>query len=93
MGQGDVPPSPGGPLRRRRAKRQLEQLAEESEREVSPGAAKGHVRVIEVQAAVRDRESEEQEADAPAELPDSDENRPRGFHVRPVPIDQPLSEA
>jgi hypothetical protein len=91
MGQGDVPPSPGGRLRRRRAKRQLEQPAEESEREVSPGAAKGHVRVIEDQAAVRDRESEEQEADAPTEL--SVESRPRGFHVRPVPIDQPLSEA
>jgi hypothetical protein len=90
MGQGDVPTSPGGPLRRRRAKRQLEQLAEASEREVSPGAAKGHVRVIEDQTAVRDRESEEQEPDAPAEQ--SVECRPRGFHVRPVPIDEPFSE-
>jgi hypothetical protein len=91
MAQGDVPPSPGGRLRRRRAKRQLERLAEESEREVNPGAAKGHVRVIENQTAVRDTESGEQEADAPTEL--SVEGRSRGFHVRPVPMDQPLGEA
>jgi hypothetical protein len=47
--------------------------------------------VIEDQTAVRDRESEEQEADAPTEL--SVESRQRGFHVRTVPIDQPLGEA
>ncbi len=91
MGQGDVPTSPGGPLRRRRDKRQLEQLADESERNESPGAAKGHVRVIEDQTSVKDQESEDQEPDAQAELPM--ESRPRGFHVRPVPIDQPFSEA
>jgi hypothetical protein len=49
MGQGDVPASPGGPLRRRREKRQLGQLANKSDRDVSPTAAKGHVRVIEDQ--------------------------------------------
>ena len=91
MGQGDVPTSPGGPLRRRRDKRQLEQLADESVRNVSPGAAKGHVRVIEDQTAVKDRGSEDQEPDAQAEL--SVECRPGGFHVRPVPIDLPFSEA
>jgi hypothetical protein len=91
MGQGDVPTSPGGPLRRRRDKRQLEQLADNSERDVNPGAAKGHVRVIEDQSAVKDRESEDQEADAQDEL--SVESRPGGFHVRPVPIDQPFNEA
>jgi hypothetical protein len=91
MGQGDVPTSQGGPLGRRRAKRQLEQLAEQSEREVGPGAAKGHVRVIEDQTAVKDREIQQQESDVPAEL--SAESRPPGFHVRPVLIDQPLSEA
>jgi hypothetical protein len=91
MGRGDVPTSPGGPLRRRRAKRQLERLAEESEREVSPGAATGHIKVIEDQTAVKVRESEGQERDVQAELPV--ESRPRGFHVRPVPIEQPLSEA
>jgi hypothetical protein len=58
---------------------------------VSPGAAKGHVRVIEDQSAVQERESEGKDPDAPAEL--SVESRPRGFHVRPVPIEQPLSEA
>jgi hypothetical protein len=42
MGQGDVPASPGGPLRRRREKRQLGKLAEKSDREVSPTASKAH---------------------------------------------------
>jgi hypothetical protein len=54
MGQGDVPASPGGPLRRRRERRQLGQLADKSEREVSPTAAKGHVRVIEDQPAEKE---------------------------------------
>jgi hypothetical protein len=58
---------------------------------VSPGAATGHIKVIEDQTAVKVRESEGQERDVQAEL--SVESRPRGFHVRPVPIDQPLSEA
>ena len=91
MGQGEVPTSPGGSLRRRWAKRQLVQLAGESEREVGPGAAKGHVRVIEDEAAVKDWEPEWPGLDASAEL--SVESRPGGFHVRPVPIDQPFSEA
>ncbi len=89
MGQGDVPPSRGGWLRRRRAKRHLEQLAEKSEREVSPGAAKGHVRVIGDETAAVDKEPDE-EAEAPTES--STETRPRGFHVKPVPIDQPFRE-
>lgn len=91
MGQGDVPTSPGGPLQRRRDKRQLEQLADNSERDVTPGTAKGHVRVIEDQSAVKDPESEDREADAQDAL--SVESRPGGFHVRPVPIDQPFSES
>ena len=91
MGRGDVPTSPGGPLRRRRAKRQLQRLAEESERKVKPEAATGHIKVIEDQTAVKVRESEGQERDVQAEV--SVESRPRGFHVRPVPIDQPLSDA
>ena len=47
MGQGDIPTSRGGPLRRRREKRQLEHLAEESDREVTPGTDRTHVRVLE----------------------------------------------
>jgi hypothetical protein len=58
---------------------------------VSPTAAKGHVRVIEDETAVTNSEPEALEPNAPAEL--SVENRPAGFHVRPVPIDQPFSEA
>ncbi len=89
MGQGDVPPSRGGWFRRRRANRHLEHLAEKAAPEVSPGAAKGHVRVIEDQPAVGERESG-QEVEAPAES--SAEAGPHGFHVKPVPIDQPLRE-
>jgi len=89
MGQGDVPTSRGGPLRRRREKRQLEQLAEASEREVPPRTATAHVRVIEDQA-VGDRDLESQEPDSPIE--DSPGIRTGGFHVRPVPIDQPFGE-
>jgi hypothetical protein len=91
MGQGDVPASPGGPLRRRREKRQLGQLANKSDRDVSPTAAKGHVRVIEDQPAEKEegepeeQELERQEEDTPME------NRGGGFHVRPIP--QPFSEA
>jgi hypothetical protein len=47
--------------------------------------------VIEDQAAVKDWEPEWPGLDASAEL--SVESRPGGFHVRPVPIDQPFSEA
>jgi hypothetical protein len=64
MGQGDVPASPGGPLRRRRERRQLGKLADKSDREVSPTAAKGHVRVIEDQSSGKEEvEPEEQELD------------------------------
>src|ERR1700677_568200 len=89
MGQGDVPASLGGPLRRRRERRQLGRLADKSDRDVSPTAAKAHVWVIEDQPSGNEEvEPEEQEENTP-----SMENRPRGFHVRPIPIDQPFSEA
>jgi hypothetical protein len=92
MGQGDIPTSPrGGPRRRRQTKRQLQRLVAESERGVSPTAAKGHVRVIEGENAVKDSDPEGLEPDSPPES--SVENRPAGFHVRAVPIDQPFSEA
>ncbi len=94
MGQGDIPTSRGGPLRRRREKRQLEHLAEESEREITPGTGRSHVRVIEDQpAAVAPDHGErepEREPDPPAD-PFS-EGRTGGFHVRAVPIDQPFDE-
>ena len=90
MAQGDVPTSRGGPLRRRRDKRQLEQLAEASEREVTPRPATAHVRVIEDQTDTADQDPERQEPDAPVDAPP--ERRIGGFHVRPVPIDQPVGE-
>jgi hypothetical protein len=81
----------GGPLRRRREKRQLQQLAENmSRREPSPMADRKHVSVIEDQNALKRWEPEGNAPDAPSEpLGDM---RSRGFHVRPIPIDQPFDE-
>jgi hypothetical protein len=92
MAQGDVPTSPGGPLRRRREKRQLEQLAgEAARREPSPIAARKHVSVIEDQSAFKDLETDRQAPDAPS-APMRD-MRPKAFHVHAVPIDQPIHTA
>jgi hypothetical protein len=90
MGQGDLPTPRGGPFRRRRDKRQLEQLAGASERDVALKAATAHVRVIEDQSDATERDGVEQEADAPVDGPLPP--RVGGFHVRAVPIDQPLGE-
>jgi hypothetical protein len=91
MAQGDVPTSPGGLLRRRREKRQLEQLAEEAARRKSnPSSAQAHVSVIEDQITCNDQVAETQVSDTASEpMVDS---RPRGFHVRPVPIDEPIDK-
>lgn len=90
MGQGDLPTPRGGPFRRRRDKRQLEQLAGASERDVALKAATAHVRVIEDQSDAPKRDGVEQEADPPVDGPLPP--RVGGFHVRAVPIDQPLGE-
>jgi hypothetical protein len=90
MGQGDLPTPRGGPFRRRRDKRQLEQLAGASERDVAPKAATAHVRVIEDQADGTKQDLEKQEPDPPIDAPM--QGRTGGFHVRAVPIDQPLGE-
>lgn len=90
MGQGDVPTSRGGPFRRRREKRQLEHLAASSEREGIPRPAAAHVKVIEDQAAAEQQALEGQEPESPEES--SPQTRPGGFHVRAVPIDQPVGE-
>jgi len=93
MAQGDVPTSRGGPLRRRREKRQLEHLAATSERDGTLPPAAAHVKVIgdgvvETEAPASDA-SEERDPDAPDERPAH--NGVGGFHVRAVPIDQPLA--
>lgn len=91
MGQGDVPTSRGGPFQRRREKRQLEQLAKASEREVIPRTASVHIRVIEDQNDdAGDQDLEGPETNSP--VADSPQVRTGGFHVRAVPIDQPLGE-
>jgi hypothetical protein len=92
MAQGDVPISPGGPLRRRREKRQLERLAgKAARRESGQSAARTHVSVVEEQAEPKAREPDADGPDAAASKPSGD-TQPRGFHVNPVPIDQPLDE-
>ena len=90
MGQGDVPTSRGGRFRRRREKRQLEQLAKASERDVTPRTASAHIRVIEDQNDLGDQDLKGQEINSP--VADSPPSRTGGFHVRAVPIDQPLGE-
>lgn len=90
MGQGDIPTSRGGPFRRRREKRQLEQLAEASEREVTPMTGTAHVRVIEDQADASDKDLGKTDTESP--VTDSLPIRTGGFHVRAVPIDQPFGE-
>jgi hypothetical protein len=91
MGQGDVPSSRGGPLRRRKEKRQLEHLAASTARDATPQASAAHVKLIGDQPAVPvQNDHEKQEADAP----DGCTPQPRtgGFHVRAVPIDQPVGD-
>ena len=90
MAQGDVPTSRGGPFQRRREKRQLEQLAKTSERGATPGTASAHIRVIEDQNDAGDQDLEGPETNPPAT--DAPQSRTGGFHVRAVPIDQPLGE-
>ena len=90
MGQGDVPTSRGGPFRRRREKRQLEELAEASSRGVTPRASSAHVRVLDDQNLASCEDLERREPDSPTEEPP--QVRAGGFHVRAVPIDQPVGE-
>ena len=91
MGQGDVPTSRGGPLRRRKEKRQLEHLAASTARDGTPQASAAHVKLLGDQPAIPVQGDHEKE-DAVA--PDSCPPQPRtgGFHVRAVPIDQPVGD-
>ena len=89
MGQGDVRTSRGGPLRRRKEKRQLEHLAASTARDGAPPASAAHVRLIGDEPAVTGQaDHDKQEADAPDATPL--QPRTGGFHVRAVPIDQPV---
>lgn len=97
MGQGDLPTPRGGPLRRRREKRRLQQLADASDRHVTPRPSVGHVRVVEHRpqviedlAEAAQRDNERQEADLPVD--GSPQRSTGGFHVQAVPSDQPIGE-
>jgi hypothetical protein len=98
MGQGDVPTSRGGPLRRRKEKRQLEHLAASTSREGTPRTSAAHVKVLgDEQAANADRDRDEERHALARVEPDgtnadAPEPRPSGFHVHAVPIDQPVGD-
>lgn len=90
MGQGDVPTSRGGPFRRRKEKRQLEHLAASSTHDGAPRASAAHVKVLGEGSAA---EPQERETPEPEATPTGDPPpRPIGFHVRAVPIDQPVGD-
>jgi hypothetical protein len=90
MSKGHLSGSKGGPFSRRRDKRQLEHLAESSDRDVARAAAAAHVKVIEdhAEASNRERETDKPDPEDEGPLP----IRTGGFHVRAVPIDQPIGE-
>jgi hypothetical protein len=90
MGQGDVPTSRGGPLRRRKEKRQLEHLAASTARDGTARASAAHVKLIGDESAAPAEVAEKQQT----EVPDTGDPPPRtgGFHVRAVPIDQPVGD-
>jgi hypothetical protein len=97
MGQGDLPTPRRGPLRRRRERRQLEQLAEASTRVVTPTTLSGHIKIVEdqvhgvqVDGRTAERDLVVPEPDAP--VGDSTSPPTTGFRVRPVPIDEPIGE-
>jgi hypothetical protein len=93
MGQGDVPTSRGGPLRRRKEKRQLEHLAASTARDGTPQASAAHVKLLGDPPAVAvQADHEAQEADGPDSSTPPPPPRTGGFHVRAVPIDQPVGD-
>jgi hypothetical protein len=99
MGQGDLPtPRGGGTFRRRREKRQLEQLVQASKEHVGVTPSTAHVKVVEDQAEVvvegqaNDAERDLETSEPGSETDGSPRGLPSGFHVRPVPIDEPISE-
>jgi hypothetical protein len=99
VAQGDLPTLRGGPLQRRKEKRQLEQLAQAAKRDgVAPTTATGHVRVIEDDLdAVVENQADFTDLGVKGQDPgsaddDLTQSRPSGFHVRAVPVDQPTGE-
>ncbi|HWT82860.1 MAG TPA: hypothetical protein VN648_29100, partial [Candidatus Methylomirabilis sp.] len=68
----------------------LERLAGEAARRKQNRNSHTHVSVIEDQTAFKVREADTQAPDARS-VP-NDDIPPRGFHVRPVPIDQPIDQ-
>ena len=93
MGQGDVPTSRGGPLRRRKEKRQLEHLAVRTERD---GTDDRRLRRTSESSRTgprsRRKDLETPEPEPETETASAPQARTGGFHVRAVPIDQPVGD-
>ncbi len=92
MGQGDVPTSRGGPLRRRKEKRQLEHLASSSPPDGAARTSAAHVKVIGDQPPTEADEVEVEKSEPDTPTTCEPQARPSGFHVRAVPIDQPIGD-
>ena len=97
MGQGDLPTPRSGPFRRRRERRQLQQLAETSTRDVTPTRSTVHIKIVEdefraAEVVVGPTERDPGIHEPASPLDDSLKERPTGFRVRPVPIDEPIGE-
>jgi hypothetical protein len=100
MGQGDLPaPRGGGLFRRRREKRQLEDLVQASKDQGATIPSSAHVRVVEdLGGLVVEGQTDMAEDDpsTPEQGAPGDNARKGplagGFHVRPVPLDQPIGE-
>ena len=87
------PAESGGPFRRRKALRQLDSLALDPERELSPAVAAAHVRVIGEPGVPRvvapaGTGSVPRESGSAGET--EREGHPAWSRVQPVPIDQPF---
>jgi hypothetical protein len=91
MGQGDVPTSRGGPLRRRKEKRQLEHLAAATARDGTPRTSAAHVKVLGDETAT-DTAERVDKVEPDTSTSDAPQPRPSGFHVHAVPIDQPVGD-
>jgi hypothetical protein len=101
-GEGPVG-EPGGPLRRRRALRRIDNLALDPERDPNPAAAVAHVRVIGETEGVeggprvvpRPASGRSPEVADPAGTAagQDGEGRPPAHRVHAVPIDQPFQDS
>ena len=92
MGQGDVPTSRGGPLRRRKEKRQLEHLAASTDAGWDATSRPRRTSRSSGSAGSDGGDPEKRENQTHRRHPAATPPRTGGFHVRAVPIDQPVGD-